>query len=70
MLTLVETVIESLETLRANFGRVRFLVFVEHQSLCTLLILLVDELNIVASNLKEDHGRWRPLSVRDLVFLL
>lgn len=68
MLMLVETVIESLETLSVNFGRIRFLVFVEHRSLCTLLILLVDGLNIVVTNLKEDHGRWSPLNVCDLAF--
>ena len=49
--------------MRVNFGRVRLLVFVEHMSLCTLLILLVDDLNIVVTDLKEDHDRWRTLSV-------
>ena len=49
--------------MHVNFGRVRFRVFVGHLSLCTLLILLVDDLNIVVADLKEDHGRWRPLIV-------
>ena len=63
VLTLVETVTESCVTMHVNFGRVRFPVFVDHLNLCTHLILLVDGLNIVVTNLKEDHGRWLPLSV-------
>ena len=47
-----------------------FLAFVEDQSLCTLLILLVDRLNIVVFNVKGDQGCWFPLSVCDLALLL
>ncbi len=44
------------------YGRIRFQVFVDRLSLCKLLILLVDDLHIVVTDLKEEHHRWRPLS--------
>lgn len=57
VITLVEADAESSKTLCVKIGRVEFLVFVDHLSLCTLLILLVDGLHIVVTNLKEDHDR-------------
>lgn len=54
MLTLVET---DAESLHVNICRVRFPVFVDNTSLCTLLILLVHDLHIVVTDLKEDHHR-------------
>ena len=62
MFTLVETGAESSEILRVNIGRDRIPVFVDHVSLCKLLILLVDDSQIVVTDLKEDHCRRRPLS--------
>ena len=54
VLTLVET---DAESLRVNICRVRFPVFVDDTSLCTPLILLVHDLDIVVTGLKEDHHR-------------
>ena len=52
MLTLVET---DAESLRVNMCRLRFPGFVDDTTLCTLLILLADDLHIVVTDLKEDH---------------
>ena len=54
MLSLVET---DAESLRVNIRRVRFPVFVDDTSLCTPLILLVHDLDIVVTGRKEDHHR-------------
>ena len=52
LLTLVKT---DAESFRVNMCRVRFPVFVDDTSLCTLLILLVHDLDIVVTDLKDHH---------------